>query len=325
MKSPVTFVSFLCAALLTISAFSPTFAADTYPSRPIKLVVPFGAGATADIVARMMGELIAKDLNATVVVENKPGAGGTIGAATVATAAADGYTLVLGTIASHGISTIMMQNVTYDPVKDFEPIMLVANVPNMLVVNKDIPVSTPAEFVAYAKSKGQLDFTSAGVGTTSELAGEFMRMELGVPLVHVPYKEGGAALTDVIAGRVPVMIWQTAPLKPQIEAQTIKPIAALTAKRIADFPNVPTLSETLLPNFNSSAWFGILAPAGTPKPIVDRLYQALLRQIKAPDVQERLRNLALEPATEGPDAFRQVITNDVARWRKVLAQMQPKQ
>lgn len=156
MKFPIALVRFLCAALFMISAVSPTLAEDTYPSRPIKLIVPFGAGATADIIARMMGTLIAKDLNATVVVENKPGAGGTIGAATVATAAPDGYTLVLGTIASHGISTLMMQNVTYDPVKDFEPIMLVANVPNMLVVNKDVPVLTPAEFVAYAKSKGSL-------------------------------------------------------------------------------------------------------------------------------------------------------------------------
>lgn len=315
----------LYVAFVMVATLKPTLADDSYPSRPIKLVVPFGAGATADIVARMMGELIAKDLAGTVVVENKPGAGGTIGAATVATAAPDGYTLVLGTIASHGISTIMMQNVTYDPVKDFAPIMLVANVPNMLVVNKDIPVSTPAEFIAYAKSKGQLDFTSAGVGTTSELAGESIRMELGAPLVHVPYKEGGTALTDVIAGRVPVMIWQTAPLKPQIEAGSIKPIAALTAKRIDDFPNVPTLSETLLPGFDSSAWFGILAPAGTPAPIINRLHDALLRQMKAPEVQERLRGLALEPATDGPAEFRKIITDDLVRWRKVLVQIQPKQ
>lgn len=325
MQYFITVIRSLCIALLLIGAVKPAFAEDVYPSRPIKLVVPFGAGTTSDIIARMIGELIAKDTGGTVIVENKPGAGGTIGAATVATAAPDGYTLVLGTIASHGISTIMMQNVTYDPVKDFEPIMLVANVPNMLVVNKDIPVSSPAEFVAYAKSKGQLDFTSAGVGTTSELAGEFIRMELGAPLVHVPYKEGAAALTDVIAGRVPVMIWQTAPLKPQIVAGTIKPIAALTAKRIDDFPNIPTLSETLLPGFDSSAWFGILAPAGTPKPIIDRLYQALSRQMKAPQVQARLRGLALEPATSGPDEFRKVIVDDLARWRKVLVQLQSKQ
>lgn len=325
MQRFLTSLCGLCVALLAAVGPMPALAQDHYPSRPIKLIVPFGAGATADIIARVLGDLMSRDLGTSVVIENKPGAGGVIGASIAATSPPDGYTLVLGTIASHGISTIMMQDVKYDAVKSFEPIMLVANVPNILVVNKDVPVSNVAELIAYGKQKGQLDFTSAGAGTTSQLAGELMRMELGVPFVHVPYKSGSAALTDVMAGRIPVMIWQTAPLKPQIEAGTVKAIVALTAKRIDDFPNVPTLSETLMPGFDSSAWFGILAPAGTPKPIVKRLYESLLSAMKKPEVDARLRGLALEPATLGPDEFKKVIADDLARWRKVLVAMKPKQ
>ena len=268
---------------------------------------------------------MSKELGTTFVIENKPGAGGTIGASIVANSPPDGYTLVLGTIASHGISTIMMQGVTYDPVKSFSPIMLVANVPNMLVVHKNIPVSAPAEFVAYGKQVGDVNFASAGVGTTSELAGELMRIELGVPLTHVPYKSGSNALADVISGLIPAMIWQVAPLKPQIEAGTIKPIAALTAKRISSFPNVRTLAETLLPGFDSSAWFGILAPANTPAPRVQRLRDALVKAMSNESVEERLRGLALEPETLGPDEFRKVIADDLERWRKVLVAMKPKQ
>jgi tripartite-type tricarboxylate transporter receptor subunit TctC len=305
-------------ALFAVCGAQVASAQSNYPSQPIKLVVPFGAGATADILARVLGDLIGADLGKPVVIENKPGAGGVIGAASVATAEPDGYTLVLGTIASHGISTIMMKNVTYDPVKNFEPIMLFANVPNLLVVNKDVPVSNISEFVAYAKTKGDLNFTSAGVGTTSHLAGELMRLKLGVPLVHVPYKSGSVALTDVVSGQIPVMIWQTTPLKPQVDAGTVKPIAALTLKRIDGYPNVPTLAETLLPGFDSSAWFGILAPAKTPAPIVKRLHEALLNAMKKPEVEKRMRELALEPETFGPDQFRKIISDDLERWRTVL-------
>ena len=325
MRHILTSFRCLWLALFVLCGPAPAVAQDTYPSGPIRIVVPFGAGATADIVARVLGDLMSKELGTTFVIENKPGAGGTIGASIVANSPPDGYTLVLGTIASHGISTIMMQGVTYDPVKSFSPIMLVANVPNMLVVHKNIPVSAPAEFVAYGKQVGDINFASAGVGTTSELAGELMRIELGVPLTHVPYKSGSNALADVISGLIPAMIWQVAPLKPQIEAGTIKPIAALTAKRISSFPNVRTLAETLLPGFDSSAWFGILAPANTPAPRVQRLRDALVKAMSNESVEERLRGLALEPETLGPDEFRKVIADDLERWRKVLVAMKPKQ
>lgn len=297
--------------------------AQTYPSRPITMVVPFGAGTTSDILARSLGDFMSKDLGQPIVIENKPGAGGTIGAEIVAKAKPDGYTLVLGTIASHGISTIMMSNVNYDPIRDFAPILLVANAQNLLVVNKSVPVSTPAEFVAYAKQKGRLDFTSAGVGTTSQLAGELIRIKLGAPLVHVPYRSGSAALTDVIAGVVPAMIWQVTPLQSQIKAGTVKPVAALSATRIATVPMVPTLAETLLPGFDSSAWFGVLAPANTPAGVIDRLHAALASAMNSQTIKERFRNLDLEPANLGPEEFRTLIGRDIEKWRQVLQTVQP--
>lgn len=302
----------------------PVMAQENYPSRPITMIVPFGAGTTSDIVARSLGDAMSKELGQPIVVENKPGAGGTIGAELAANAKPDGYTLVLGTIASHGISTIMMSNVNYDPVKSFSPIMLVANAQNLLVVNKTVPTSTPAEFIAFAKQKGQLDFTSAGVGTTSELAGELIRMQLGAPLVHVPYRSGAAALTDVVAGVVPAMIWQATPLQPQIQAGTVKPIAALSKTRIASVPNVPTLSETLLPGFDSNAWFGILAPANTPANIVTRLHTVLASAMNSDVIKQRFRNLDLDPVSVGPDDFRKLITADLEKWRKVLQAVQPR-
>ena len=316
--------AFLKVLVTGLAVFATSAAqAQNYPSKPIQFIVPFGAGTTSDIIARLLGEAMAKDLRQPLVVENKPGAGGTIGANAAAHAANDGYSIVLGTVASHGIATMMFPNVAYDPVKDFEPIALIANVPNMLVVNRSVPVSNAAEFVAYAKKLGNLNFTSPGVGTTSQLAGELMRLQLGVPLTHVPYKSGAQALTDVMAGVVPAMIWQVSPLKAQIAAGTIKPIAALSASRISSFPDVPTIAETLLPGFDSSAWFGLLAPAGTPKPIVERLYHSLEGALRSPDIAARFDKLGLERADVGPAKFRQIIIEDLKRWRPVIEATKP--
>ena len=298
-------------------------AQPAYPSQPIQFIVPFGAGTTADIIARLLGDAMAKDLCQNVVVDNRPGAGGTIGASAAARAKNDGHTLVLGTIASHGIGTIMFPSATYDPVKDFEPIALIANVPNMLVVNKSVPVSNIAEFVQYAKKAGNLNFTSPGAGTTAHLAGDLMRIQLGVPFTHVPYKSGAQALTDVISGVVPAMIWQVSPLKPHIASGAVKPIAALSAARIATFPDVPTIAETLLPGFDSNAWFGVLAPAGTPKPLVERLYKAVRMAMASPDMVRQFTNQGLEPADVGPEEFRQVIARDLKKWRPVVESAKP--
>lgn len=323
MRIAQKFTTFLLTALALSAAFSAKAQAPAYPSQPVQFIVPFGAGTTADILARLIGESMARDLGRAVIIDNRPGAGGTIGATAAARAKNDGHAIVLGTVASHGIGTIMFPNVSYNPVKDFEPIALVANVPNMLVVNRNVPVSNVAEFLAYAKKQGSLNFTSPGAGTTAQLAGELMRAQLGVPFVHVPYKSGAQALTDVIAGVVPVMVWQVSPLKPHIASGAVKPIAALSASRIAAFPNVPTLAETALPGFDSNAWFGVLAPAGTPRPVVERLYRSVRVAMAEPEVANQFANLGLEAADVGPDQFRALIARDLERWRPVVKAAQP--
>ena len=312
----------LCAALrrsigvLWVAAAVPA-GAQEFPTKPIRLIVPFGAGTTADIIARTIGASLNKDFGQSVVIDNRPGAAGTVGAELVARATNDGYTLVLGTIASHGIGPLMFP-VRYNPVNDFAPITLIANSPNLLVVHRAIPVTTPAQLIEYAKKAGTLNFTSAGTATTSHLAGELLRLKQGAPLAHVAYRQGGQALTDVLSGQIPVMIWQPPPLRPHIASGALKAVAALSAARISSFPNVPTISETLIPGFDSNAWFGILAPAGTPRRVIDRLHQAILAALETAELRHHFSVQGLEPAVGGPEAFSKQIPADLAKWREVI-------
>jgi tripartite-type tricarboxylate transporter receptor subunit TctC len=306
-------------AALALLVASTAAAAQAWPSKPIRLIVPFGAGSTADIIARTVGASLSKDLGQQVVVENKPGAGGTIGAAEAARAGADGYTLVLGTVASHGTGVIMMQNVTFDPVKDFQPITLIANAPSMIVVHPSVPARTPAELVAYLKANPGTSFTSAGPGTTAHLAGESFAAKAGVKMAHVPYKAVGQAITDVVAGQVKVMVYQLAGLKGHIDAGALRPIAAVSAKRIAALPNVPTIAETIAPGFDFAPWFGIMAPAGTPRPVVQRLHQTIVKSLDTPELKKQLDAQGLEAVGMEPDRFAEFVKADLQRWREVIA------
>jgi tripartite-type tricarboxylate transporter receptor subunit TctC len=303
----------VCLLMINCSAF-----AQDYPSKPIRLVVPFGAGSTSDIIARTIGASLSKDFGQQVVIENKPGAGGTIGAAEVARAAPDGYTLVLGTVASHGTGVLMMQNVNFDPVKDFQAITLIANAPSMIVVHPSVPVKTPQELVAWLKASPGTNFTSAGPGTTAHLAGEFFAARTGVKMAHVPYKAVGQAITDVVAGQVKVMVYQLAGLKGHIDAGALRPIAAVSARRIAALPNLPTVSETLVPDFDFAPWFGIMAPAGTPRPIVQRLHQAVVKSMDTPQMKKQLDAQGLEAVGMEPDRFGAFMKSDLERWREVI-------
>ena len=306
----------LALFFLLVVNFS-AFAQD-YPSKPVRLVVPFGAGSTSDIIARTIGASLSKDFGQQVVIENKPGAGGTIGAADVARAAPDGYTLVLGTVASHGTGVLMMQNVAFDPVKDFQAITLIANAPSMIVVHPSVPVKTPHELVAYLKANPGTNFTSAGPGTTAHLAGEFFAARTGVKMAHVPYKAVGQAITDVVAGQVKVMVYQLAGLKGHIDAGALRPIAAVSARRIAALPNLPTVSETLVPNFDFAPWFGIMAPAGTPRPVIHKLHQAIVRSMDTPQLKKQLDAQGLEAVGMEPDRFAAFMKTDLERWREVI-------
>jgi tripartite-type tricarboxylate transporter receptor subunit TctC len=309
----------MLSAAVAMTAVSLGAAAQPWPSRPIRLIVPFGAGSTADIIARTMGASLSRDLGQQVVVENKPGAGGTIGAAEAARAPADGHSLVLGTVASHGTGVIMMQNVTFDPVKDFQPITLIANAPSMIVVHPSLPARTPAELVAYLKANPGTSFTSAGPGTTAHLAGESFAAKAGVKMAHVPYKAVGQAITDVVAGQVKVMVYQLAGLKGHIDAGALRPIAAVSAKRIAALPNVPTIAETISPGFDFAPWFGIMAPAGTPRPIIDRLHQTIVKSMQTPEMKKQLDSQGLEAVGMEPDRFAEFMKTDLQRWREVIA------
>ena len=311
---------FLIRALLAlVVALAPLAAtAQQYPSKPIRLIVPFGPGSTADIIARQIGAALSRDLGQQVVVENKPGAGGTIGAAEAGRAPADGYTLVLGTVASHATGVLTMANVSFDPIRDFQPITLIANAPSMIVVHPSVPARTAAELVAYLKANPGTNFTSAGPGTTAHLAGESFGAKTGVTLVHVPYKAVGQAIADTVGGQVKMMVYQLAGLKGHIDGGTLRPIAAVSAKRIAALPDLPTVAETLIPGFDFAPWFGMMAPANTPRPIVQRLHASILKAMETPELKKQLDGQGLEAVGMEPDRFGEFMKVDFQRWREVI-------
>jgi tripartite-type tricarboxylate transporter receptor subunit TctC len=316
MTMVTRFTHAVAALTLALGPFAAY--AQAYPTKPIRLVVPFGAGSTADIIARQIGASMSKELGQQAVVENKPGAGGTIGAADVARSAPDGYTLVLGTVASHGTGALMMANVSFDPVKDFQAITLIANAPSIMVVHNSVAVRTPAELVDYLKKNPGTNFTSSGPGTTAHLAGESFAMKTGTKLVHVPYKAVGQAIADTVAGQVKMMVYQVPSLKPHIDSGTLRAIAVVGEKRVAALPNVPTVAETLIPGFEFTPWFGMMAPAGTPRPIVQRLHGAILKSMETPEMKKQLDAQGLEAVGMGPDPFSDFIKTDIQRWREVI-------
>jgi tripartite-type tricarboxylate transporter receptor subunit TctC len=292
--------------------------AETYPAKPIRLVVPFGAGSTADILARVLSVGMSEDLGQPLIIDNRPGAGGTIGAAEVARAPADGYTIVLGTVASHVTGVIMMGRVPFDPVRDFQAVTLVTSAPNIIVVNRAVPVSSLAELIDYGKKAGTLNFVSAGPGTTAHLAGEQLRLLTGVPLVHIPYKAVGSAISDLISGQVQVMVYQVPALRPYVDSGAIRALAAASARRIQVMPDLPTVAEVLKTDFDFSAWFGIMAPAATPRPVIDRLHQAVLKAMARPEFKQQQSAQGLEPVGMEPDAFQALMREDLPRWRALI-------
>lgn len=307
----------VATALTTFSLFARFANAQQYPGKPIKIIVPFGAGSTADVIARLIGNSVGADFGQTFVIENKPGAGGTLGAAEAARAPNDGYTLVLGTVASHAVGPLSMQNVSYDPIADFAPITMIADAPAIMVVHPSIPASNLAEFIAYVKQVGNLDYASAGTGTTTHLAGEALKLKAGINLTHVPYKAVGQAITDVVSGQVKMMFYQVPSVKQFIDGGQLKAIAVTTAKRIALMPNVPTIAETY-PGFDFSAWFGVLAPARTPKPILEQLHNAILKAMNTPELKKQLEIQGLVASGIGPDQFASLMKTAMPRWKETI-------
>ncbi len=305
-------------ALLLAAALLPGLASAQYPDRPVKLIVPFPPAGATDIVGRILAAKLGERLGQPVVVENKPGAGGSLGSAAAAKSAPDGYTLLIGTSSTHSIGPFL-QKLPYDPIRDFAPIVHVADVPNVLVVSPSLPVNSVQELIAYAKARpGKLNFASSGVGTIVHLNAELFKLVAGVDMVHVPYKGTALAIPDLANGSVSVLFDSLASVMPHIRSGKVKPLAVNAKTRQALLPGVPTLAEAGLPQFDRYTWFGIFAPAGTPAAIVAKLNSEILEALKDPELRERFAAVGAEPGGGTPEEFVARIRSDAARWSEVI-------
>jgi tripartite-type tricarboxylate transporter receptor subunit TctC len=304
-------------ALLTGLRFPAQAAA--YPSQTIKLIVPYPAGGTTDLLGRLIADRIQSGLGGPVIVENKPGAGTTLGAELVARAEPDGYTLLLATSTTLAINKTLYKKLPYDPVKDFTPIALVAAVPFALIVNPSLPVKTLSEFVAYAKANPGLAYGSAGNGSPQHLGAEMLKAAAGIDIRHVSYRGSVAAMLDVIAGHIPFMVMDLQPALPQIRDGKVRVLGVTTPKRVAAAPDIPTLAEGGLTGFELVAWQGVVAPAGVPRPIVDQLAARIEKLVADPAIRDKLTAIALEPLTGStPDSFAAYIKSEVDRWAVIV-------
>ena len=293
--------------------------AQGYPNRTIRLVVPFPAAGTTDILARAAAQKLTEAFGQSVVVDNRPGAAGNIGSDLVAKSAPDGYTLLMGTVGTHAINPSLYSKMPYDHVKDFVPVVLVAGVPNVLVVNPALPVNSVADLIKLAKDKpGQINFASSGSGTSIHLSGELFKTMAGVDITHVPYKGSSPALVDLIGGQVQIMFDNLPSALPQIKAGKLRAIAVTSLKRAPVLPDVPTISESGLPGFEASSWFGVLAPAGTPAPIVARINAEINKWLQSAEAREKLLSQGAEAAGGTPEQFAHHIRAESEKWAKVV-------
>jgi tripartite-type tricarboxylate transporter receptor subunit TctC len=294
------------AALGALGAASLESAqAQSWPSRPVRLVVPYPPGGPVDVSARLLATPLQAALGQPVLVENKPGAGGNIGAEFVAKSAPDGYTLVMGAIATHAINPSLYPSIPYDALKDFRHVALVVQVPNVLIVNTDLPAKSVKELVALARERpGRLDFASGSTGSTGHLAGELFKQMTGTYMVHIPYKGAPPAVADLMAGRVHLMFDNLASALPNVKAGKVRGLAVTTLKRSSFLPELPTLDESGLKGFDMTTWWGVMAPGKTPQAVVERLSAEILKAMDAPGVKDRLRAMGSEPpAVRTPEAF----------------------
>jgi tripartite-type tricarboxylate transporter receptor subunit TctC len=293
-------------------------AAQAYPTHAVRLIVPFAPGGATDIIARTVAQKLAERLGQPVVVENKPGAGTTVGNAEVAKAKPDGYTLLFAPT-PFVISQVVYPTLPYDAQKDFAPVSLLATSPFILVTNPSVPATSVAELVALAKAKpGTLTFCSAGNGTVPHLAGELFKLRAGVDLVHVPYKGGGPAIVDLVGGQVNLMFATPIEVAPQVQAGRLNVLGTTSQKRLAAFPNVPTLAESGYPGFEVASFFGVLAPAGTPTGIVDKLAKDLAAVMELPDVREKFAQQSADANVQGPEGFGRFLVAEREKWSDIV-------
>lgn len=310
----------LAAALLALPLLqAPTAAAQDFPSKPIRLIVPFAAGGPADTIARAVAEKMQGIVKQPVVIDNRAGAGGAVGTKAVAQAEPDGYMIGISTAGALAISVSMQEAIGYDPRKDLRALTLAASVPELLVVGKNVPIKTLPELLALAKAKpNSLNYASSGAGSMPHLAGELLKQYGKVEMAHVPYRGAAPAVTDLIAGQVELMFMDIAVLLPHVQAGTIKAVAIGSAKRSPSLPDLPTTAELGLPEVVADNWYGIVAPPRTPQPIVDKLHAALVEALRSPEVKEKLALLGAAIVGNTPDEFAAYIRSEIDKWAEVV-------
>ena len=293
--------------------------AQSYPTKPVRLIVPLAPGGGNDTIARMIGQKISGPLGQQVVVENRPGAGGMIGAEVAAKSPPDGYTLLLANVAGMAIIPNVQKKVPYDPVRDFQPISLIASAPLLVVVHPSLPVGSVKQLVALAKTQpGQLNYASNGIGSSTHFATEMFNLMTSTKMTHVPYKGLSLAMTDLLSGQVQLMFSSAVAMLPHVKAGKLRAIAMTGAKRSSSIPDVPTVAEAGVRDYEAGSWYGIVAPAGTPRPIVDRLNKEIVAATKSQEIQDRLLNEAVIPVGSSPDEFAAHIRKELARAARVV-------
>ena len=292
--------------------------AQSFPSKPVKIIVPSTPGDGSDILARAIAQKLTERWGQPVLVENRPGAGGVVGTEAAARSPADGYTVIMGNAGSHAINQALYPKLSYDVVRDFAPITLVASAPNVFVVHPAVPARTVAEFIALAKKEpGKYSFASGGNGSSAHLNGEMLKSLAGIDMTHVPYKGSSPAITDVISGQVQLMIGNLPPILPHIKSGKVRALGVTTTTRFAATPEVPPVSETVA-GYESLAWFGLFAPVGTPKELLAKWHADSVAVLALPDIRERVAQLGFDVVGNTPEAYAALIRNDIAKWQRVV-------
>jgi tripartite-type tricarboxylate transporter receptor subunit TctC len=307
-------------ALAALAAFGlPHAFAQSFPARPLRLIVPFAVGGSSDVMARGLAKQLSEQLGQAVVVENKPGGGGGVAMEAVAKAPADGHTLLYGTIGTNGVAPVLFKNLPVDPVKDLQAVSLVALNPSVLIVNSSLPIRTLPELIAYAKANpGKLNYASAGNGSISHLATELLKTSAGIDMVHVPYKGGGAASADLLAGNVALMIETITNAMTLTRTGKVRAIANSASKRSPSAPDLPTFVEAGLPGYVVDSWTGLFTTAGTPKAVVDRLHAEVVKAGRDPGYRQAMANIGVEAASSSPEEFAGFVRTEMAKWGRVV-------
>ncbi|AVS66109.1 tripartite tricarboxylate transporter substrate binding protein [Paracidovorax avenae] len=314
-----TFRRGLIAAAAACALLPGLAAAQAFPSKPITIIVPFAAGGTTDILARIIAQGMGAELGQSVVVDNRAGAGGNIGGQVAARAPADGYTLFMGTVGTHAINAALYRKMPFDPVKDFAPLTRVANVPNLLVANPAQPFKTVQELIAYAKANpGKINFGSSGSGSSIHLSGELFKSMAKVDMQHVPYKGSAPAVTDLLGNQIAIMFDNMPSAIQHVRSGKLRAIAVTTAKRSPELPDVPTIAESGVPGYEATSWFGMFAPAATPAPVVAKLNATIVKVLAQPDIRKKLAEQGAEAAGETPAQFADFIQKESVKWGKVV-------